>query len=418
MEKFCKNRNLFPNGVKKTKHLSFYASMLLFFFSILNLNCREGYPGIAANTTASIYSFIQPEYNDIKLMPAGDSLYFPLSETTYNEIKSFNYFEDDNLPFISFYDQRSQSICIYDFSSQQRVEKIRLKKYLLDQAFYKTSVYVKNFDSIYITNQGTLYLIDSSGNIKTDIDFSRSGKPRAYFENSSPVVFKNNTMYMCVRPSLDERSTSDVREWRVLYEFGIEMKKKKLYYSLPKVYLDNLYNDHFFSYSYCINDRGNFVFSFPADTNIYETDLIGLHRSYYGKSRLQREHIQSVSEESFEKDEGFKEYSLRDTYDAIYYDSFRKRYLRVARQKISESDYEKGLRKKQSLIIFNNDFQIIGESEISGDFLPGSIFFTGDGKIYARTKVNDENALHFVRLTYWDENQNEQSKLASNHLTQ
>jgi hypothetical protein len=185
-----------------------------------------------------------------------------------------------------------------------------------------------------------------------------------------------------------------------------------LYYHLPELYQNNLYGFNFLNYNYCYNNHGRFVFSFPADTNIYETDLAGCHVAYYAKSRFHSGNITPVSKEELQgNDAGYKQYKLRDSYGPVYFDPFRKRYLRLAKQKISAADYtNKKLERKESVIVFNENFKIIGELEITDDFAFSTLFFTSNGDMYARVKPGDEYALHFVRLEY-KEDPNKPSQL-------
>jgi hypothetical protein len=361
---------------------------------LLHISCQE-----SATTVTSTYKYIKPAYSDIQLLPQADTLHFSLSDNSYNEIKSFNYFIHKGVAFISFLDGRSQCVTVYDFSTQQRIKKIKLKKWLKNQPLYKNSVYIRNFDSIFITNQTTLYLFDSTGNLKKSIDFD--DKKYAVFDNSRPMVIQQNLLYMGVRPYVSETSLPELKRWRLLYEFDLQHATKHLAYSLPEIYQKNLYGYNFLDYSYCYNNKGNVVFSFPADTNIYETDLRNYHMAYFGKSRYQIGNIAPVPEDAIKNDKAYREYRLRDSYGSIYYDPFKKRYLRLARQKVSETDFQaKTGIKKQSIIIFDEYFKVIGEPSVIGDFSFSSLFFTEKGQMYARVNSKDEYALNFIRLAY------------------
>jgi hypothetical protein len=187
--------------------------------------------------------------------------------------------------------------------------------------------------------------------------------------------------------------------------------KCDLHYSLPVIYKKGLYGRRFLQYSYCYNDKNNFVFSFPADSNIYESNLTDYHISYPGKSRFQQGSIEPVSRKSLENDEGGKEYTFRDSYGPIYFDPYKKRYLRIAKQKVSKEAYvAKTTSRKSSIIVFDEHFKIIGEFICSDDYLLDTIFFTPDGGMYARINPKDESALHFVRLA-WSGEPNESMPL-------
>jgi hypothetical protein len=378
------------------KGLTFIACCLAYF------SCRQ-----TPLTAAATYTYIKPSYSDIKLLPQADTLHFLLGERTYNAIKSFNYFKHNGAAFISFYDRGSKSINIYNFLSENLVNRIPLRKWVNSSKLDKASVYIKNFDSIFVTTNKALYLLDSTGAVKKRIDFPNDPDKLGYFSNTTPAVINGNLLYIGIKPFIDEKSLKAHKEWRVLYGIDIQHGSKKRYYSLPDIYQKNLYGYAFLEYSYCFNARGHFVFSFAADTNIYETDLNDYHIAYYGKSRFQNASILPVTKEDLRREDSFKFYSLRDSYGPIFFDPYKKRYLREAKQKKGEAEYLANTSgKKRSIIIFNEDFKIIGESEINGDFSLSSVFFTPDGRIYTRVKISDEHALHFVRLAYQEAQEN------------
>lgn len=364
---------------------------------LLILSCQE-----KSHVVDNRFVYTMPEYDKVQLKSTTDTVSFALNDYTYNDIRSFNMFNQEGIEYISFYDRRSESISIYHFKSRSLVKNLSIKTCLRDHDLYKTSAYVKQFDSIYITNNNTLYLVDSLGKIKKEIDFLiKPFRTKAFFDNPSSPVFIGTRLYARVRPGVDEKSLSDIKKWRVLYEFDLKTNKASLHYNMPELYQTNFYGYKFLDYSYCYSDHGTFVFSFPADTNIYESDLADHHIAYNAKSQFQHEEIKSVSKRSILQNEGSKEYALRDSYGAVYFDPYRKYYLRLAKQKISEKEYKtKIAKRKQSVIILNEYFKIIGETEIQNDFSFNSIMFTSSGDMYARIKANDEYALHFIRLTY------------------
>ncbi|UPK70630.1 DUF4221 family protein [Chitinophaga filiformis] len=355
----------------------------------------------------SSYSFPDPIFKDTapasyttEIYVTSDSLYFPLDENTYNDIKSFNLFAEHGTEYISFYDRRSEAIVIYEFASRKIIRHISLKNIFKQQRAYKTSVFVKTFDSIFMTNQMTLYQLDGKGRIKRKIDFLE--EPRyewAYFDNVVPPVFKDGYLYTGIRPYVNGVSFKALRQWRVLYAFDLVRGEASLHYLLPKNYRENLYGDNFLAYNYCLNDRGNFVFNFPADTNIYETDLRETHFAYKAKSAFQANPITPVSKELLETDKGSLEYAFRHAYSSIYFDPYSKRYWRISKQKINLEEY-KNRQRKLSIIILDEAMNVIGESELNEPIVINSIFFTPDGAIYARVEPQNEYAIKYIRLRY------------------
>ena len=387
----------FSFGVRKKALMLWWLSVCV----VLHFNCKENNQPVASTP-----KFITPVYTTIELSRKPDSLHFPLSKNTFNEIKSFNYFTYHNTSYISFYDRLSESTIIYDFLTKQLVKKIDLKKIINKKGMFKASVYVKNFDSIFVTHSTDLYLLDSSGTIKKSIPFFKEKESFAFFETTLPVLIKDNTVYMGVRAFVNETSLKAIKKWKILYGFDFHNEAKAVYYSLPPVYSKGLYGRRFMEYSYCYNNKGNFVFSFPADTNIYETNLADYHIAFYAKSKYQQGSVEPVSKEALEKDEGQKEYVLRDCYGPVFYDPYKKRYLRFFKQKVNREAYEsKDYDRQVSVIVLNEQFKVIGEFMFKKDYSYDTIFFTPDGGIYARVNAKDEHALHFVRLAWNDENE-------------
>lgn len=380
---------------------SFPILLLCSFLGLFIHSCKDQISDI--NST---YNYKLPNYDSTRLIALPDTIHFWLKEDVYTSIRSFNLFYQHNVPYITFYDERSQSINVYNFTNKRFFGKLKIKQLFKKQQLYKTSVYVKNLDSIFIVNDKNISLYDTSGKQKNNIDLIEKSKiARAVLDNNNPVFTVGRKAYAIVRSNVDDKSKKELQQWKTLYEFNLENNSAKLLYHLPQLYHENLYGDRFLEYNYCYNNQGNFVFSFPADTSIYETNLRDYHYAYFARSKFQQDYIQPVPKDALESEQGRKEYSIRYSYGSIFFDPFRKCYLRFVKHKINELEFlNKSRKRRETVLIFNEDFKIIGESDwIEGvDF--DSIFFTKDGQIYARTNFRDENALHFVRLTYQNNN--------------
>jgi hypothetical protein len=146
------------------------------------------------------------------------------------------------------------------------------------------------------------------------------------------------------------------------------------------------------------------VYSFWADTLIYETDLADYNISYYGKSSFQKAVNTPMSKEELLIKDNFIKYGAKDCYGAIYFDKTTKRYLRVSKSGLTDrTQYNTARNKrKQRLIIFDENFKIIGESFIPEDISLNELFITSAGGIYARTNVKDEYAINFAKLQFND----------------
>lgn len=382
-------------NLKKVIFLGF--KILLLFYCFLNFHCEEDSKGLI-----EMYNYIEPSYDFVKIRTTTDTICFPLDDNTYNNIKSFNYFINKGDEYISFYDHRSESINIYNFASRCLLKKILLKNIFRGERLNNTTVFVKNLDSIYVSNSLALNVFDTSGFKKDSIRFNATPfLSRASFDNTTPAVFRGNKLFVKARAYLKETSTRDLKKWKVIYDLDIRNNKINIDYNLPGIYQRNIYGFYFFDYSYCYNDSDDFIFSFPADSNIYRTDLRSYNNSYFGKSSFQTGKIEPVNNNPT-GDRLFVNYLVNDSYGAIYFDPSMKRYLRVARSKITKQEYlNRNWRKKQSLIVFDKNLKIIGDSRIDDSILLSSLFFDQNGNIYARTHVKNEYEICFVRLEYY-----------------
>ncbi|AEV99035.1 hypothetical protein A4D02_10780 [Niastella koreensis] len=386
------------------------AVIILFVFAGSQA-CRE-----RDATIDSTYVFIPPQYHSVQIASKPDTISIPLNDSTFNAIKSVNVFSQNGKEYLAFFDQRSGSLNIYTLRFPQPIKRIPVKEWL-HHSLYKTTVYVKSFDSVFVFNQNKLYLLNSVGKIKKSVEFvEKPDNAFALFDNNNPPVFKGNHLFAGVRPYVKETSLDDLKKWKVLYAFDLHNKKASLHYHLPELYQKNIFGYSFLDYSYCYNNHGRFVFSFAADTCIYETNLADFHAAYFAKSQYQDAPITPVSKEELSTGEKqLENYITKDSYGPVYFDPYKNRYLRVVKSKISEAEYKaKKLDRTQRLLIFNENFKIIGESEIDKTIWLNTLFFTKEGGIYAQTKAGDEFALHFIRLAYSDDSSYSINQLAQN----
>jgi len=348
------------------------------------------------------YSYLKPVYDSCAIKVTGDSLKYPLDSLTYSAIKSFNVFESGSEEYIAFYDERSQSVNIYNLKEQRIKKRILLKDILGYRRLYKTTVFVKNLDSIFISNYRTLYVANRDNHLVDSINYLSSPQYAwAFFQNTTPPFFENNVIYASVRPYMDESSAGSLKKWKALYELNMQNRKAILHFNLPSFLQTSYYGHRFLEHSVCQNKDKRIIFSFAADSLIYEVDLSGAGKAFLAKSRYQTTPISPVDRKDLKEDRGYYNFMIRDSYGGIYYDVHRGRYLRVANSGLPVADATRaGEKKPHSLIILDSSFRIIGESRFDSGVSLSSLFITHDGEAYARVDIQNENVLSFVKLSY------------------
>jgi hypothetical protein len=339
-----------------------------------------------------------PRYSQFRFR-LGDTISFALAEYNYNRIAASSYFKCNDTTYLAFYDKGSKSILVYDFKSKIQIMNTRLAKWVKNSKLDKANVIFKNFDSIFVTTQSDFYLLDSAGKVYKQIEFFKQRGHEGTVSNTEPPILKGKYLYIGVKPNISEKSLIAHRKWRTLYKINIESGEKEMVYPLPPLYHTNLYGYSYLEYSYCINDKGNFVFSFAADSNIYETDVDSFQISYNAQSRFHKGLIPSMTKEQIMSTDSYQTYAIQDSYGPLLYDPNSKLYFRQAKQGGDPEDVKaKIYSKKRSIIILDQNFRIIGEQEYNDEFSFSSIFFTPEGKSYTRINYADESALHFAEL--------------------
>lgn len=358
-----------------------------------------------SNTPIASFKFIAPDYNTIAVVPTTDTLNFHLDSATYSSIKSMNMINYEKKDYFVFFDSKSTSICYFDVKNQQLAKKITLKKSFPISVFSKTSVTVKSYDSIFFGTRKCIYMLDGNGAKRDSILVQNNPyELRPYFKNTWPALLRNDSLYIGLEPSSAETEPKQLREKYIIYAIDLKTRQSSLMYGFPSIYLENFYGYNFLRYSYCLNDKGNAVFSFPADSNIYETDFRVLNNAYSGKSKYQTVPISPIKAEDENHKYDFDSFEVRNSYGPIYYDKFNKRYLRIALSGLPKNETMKKRAKKPHVIILDENFKIIGESELDDKINLSYLFFTSEGQMYARTLLSDDNTIHFIKLVYKENN--------------
>lgn len=362
----------------------------------------------------SSYQYLVPDYDQVALTATADTLHFPLHSDFYNKVKSFNTFTTGGKQYISFYNQQARAICIYSVENQEFVKNIHLKESIIGKRVDNVSVYAHSFDSILVTTKPQLYLIDSTGRVKSKFELlpDQVAKERQAKKNglttqislgsTKPAIFRNGALYSAVRPAYqNSRSLSAQKRMHLIYSIDLSGQEASLLYNFPKAYWENYFGYYFLEFHYCINQQGDFIVSFAGDPNIFVTNLTDTSRAFPGKSRSLTKGIMPLGREVDSVRVETDHYDTNDKYGPIYADLYHKRYLRVARK----SKYKDNLKtikndSLQFLIVFDENYKIIGESYVPKDIILRQLFITLTGEIYARVKNDDEYVIHFVRLEY------------------
>ena len=343
----------------------------------------------------------------------------PVDENTYYLSKSIFHFEDEGKEYLSFGNQTKRQyateIIIYDLNEHdihKRFPLLREGPNAIPAAY--GAVPLENPD-VFIYYQGNIDRITlSDGNgqvIKRYQITSPDGQPVSLHEGfsyaqfpsfwiDSTVYFRQSVLRPLVRPE----------DWKTIPMFASmnlkngEIKRSSLCF--PSIFdtdVKNLSSGHSFMYNY--NYKKNLlVCSFCEFDSLMVTDDFKNIRWYNGKSR----YLKTIRPKLRGEAEGFAgitEAKESASYSHIMYDEYRDIYYRFAEMPCelgpNEYVYNDAKAREFSVIIFDKDFRIIGETKFPGNKYFYKMSFIGRDGLYIseNNEANpefDENKLVFA----------------------
>ena len=330
----------------------------------------------------------------------------PCDENTYFLSKSIFQFEENDKEYLLFgnLEKRQHELLIYNVKSQNLHKRIPLEKEGPNGVpaiwgcipFHDS----KNF-LISQHNIGRTTLIDGEGNIIRNYNLRQTNDRKGFwidgrfgisffhapsFTKDSIVYFSNGIFrkYM-----IGQRMDRDV--WKTIPMFNSLNLKNGNVGTLPINYPDIFTDDvrtpadggYNFTYDYNYRD-GRLVCSFTGYDSIMVTDDLKQVHWYNGKSRyLKKMHPRVYDADGLN---WLRESLESPSYHNIMYDKYRDVYYRIVRHpyelKANESPYDDPNGREFSVIIFDKDFNIIGETKFPGNKYFYKMSFVGRDGLY------------------------------------
>ena len=333
----------------------------------------------------------------------------PVDENTYYLSKSIFQFEEDDKEYLQFgnFEKRQHEILIYDLEGQNLYKRIPLEK---EGPNGVPAVYgcIPYYDSktflVSQHNRGMTTIIDGEGNVHAKYNMRQSAdsiERRGFwvdcryglsffytpsFTKDSIVYFKNE---LFIQYKINQRLDREV--WKTIPMFNSLNLKNGHIHTLPIKYPDIFEDDvrtpagggYEFTYDYNYKQE-RLVCSFTGYDSIMVTDDLKQVRWYNGKSR----HLNRMRPKVYEAD-GLS--WLRDAiespaYHNIMHDKYRDVYYRIAEfpyeLKKDESPFDTPTGREFSVIIFDKDLNIIGETKFPGSKYFYKMSFVGRDGLY------------------------------------
>ena len=350
----------------------------------------------------------------------------PIDENTYYLSKSMFQFEEDDKEYLQFgnFEKKQHEILIYDIENQNLHKRIPLEK---EGPRGVPAVYgcIPYFNSkTFLVSQhniGRTTIIDGEGSVLRNYNIRRLEDGNKFWADCryglsffyTPSFTKDSIVYFRNELFL-QRMNRNV--WKTIPMFNSLNLKNGHVGTLPIHYPDIFEDDveipagggYAFTYDYNYKE-GRLVCSLTGYDSIMVSDDLKQVRWHNGKSR----YLKSIRPRVYEAN-GFdwlRESKGGPKYHNIMYDKYRDVYYRIAEFpyefKANESPFDDPKGREFSVIVFDKDFNIIGETKFPGNKYFYKMSFVGrDGLYISENNLAnpefDENKLVFACFTLED----------------
>jgi hypothetical protein len=363
--------------------------ILYLLFFLLLISCKqEEYKNINPynrNNTEMDYS-----------LELSGKLSFKLDSVTSNMTKSSQY---DSV-FFSFLSNNNE---IIGFNHITRNNNFKIP--LPIQGI--TSYYIQGPDSIFLYNydNNTVSIMNSVSEIKRNIQIEHTAK---YFPSPiagiSPLIVNGDKIVISGNMSgeyIDENENNRPAS----YILDIKTGQIEYIVSYPKLYRDYNWGGGLFRwvYSTYVPFSKTIVYSFPADHFVYTINLFDKKINSYYAGSTYIDYISSLPQGkllSIDSDDKIKHFVENHSYSNLIYDMYNDVFYRIAELKI-KYDGVPGWRKKMSIIILNNDFNVVGETQINENHASTyryTLFVTSKGLHIQQKSDEDQMLFNIYKL--------------------
>jgi hypothetical protein len=349
-------------------------------------------------------------YNNKIELEVGKQLKLEIDPSMRYMTNSISTFLNDGEEIISYLGSDSQTIVTFNSESGKLLNKILIENEGpngVGNIGYASAHYHHSPDSIFLYNRQTspLYLINSRGEIIQKYKVTDySGATNFPVPNSStmsPIHFwKNNLLLSCGIQNYEE----DFTGYPSLLKLDLKNGQIDYLSTLPKIYAEAFWGAYFkYDPSITLNlDTEEVIISYPIDHNVYVVNLINgkQEKHFIGSEYFQEIAPYQVDPTFFttrnpnERDEKENIHAFSTSeYRGIIYDHWRNLFYRVALIRPSIERVLAGDKKFSfSIVVFDKDFQKIGETSFTTDtYDPSSIFLTRDGLAIFRKYLYAQN---------------------------
>ena len=354
--------------------------------------------------------------NLVRLSPS-DSIQISIDSMTKQLNPSICYFEKNGKQIISLFN--SFNGCVYFFNksnaSEEKVIYISRDSLKGIGKWKVIGFFATSLDSIFIyTAEFKLYLFDDFGRMKSSIDLSpfvdSTRRRFASSKSSFPSYVYGINLHSIINGKLyltglmdDTWNNTYINKSGTLIRADLSSGRTKYLSTYPSLYLHARWSIYYrLVFGDFIPKLNSFIFSFPADDNLYLKDTNGrdlstvFAGSIYASSKilpLAKEGAKIIQVSRVSDDH----YWANLSYRYILYDKYKDVFYRFVELPRSQSDSAEGFYKQYSIIILDKNLEIIGETKLQRGkiYIPGVMFISKEGLNILKLSSN-EDILKFI----------------------
>lgn len=360
----------------KFAYISFYLYILIFSFSCTHKKETNNAMTIAATN---------------------ETLTFQLDKTTRNWIQSLFLFKDiDGEEYLTFQNEGQNELLIYNLNNQKMESKITPAIDGSQGVGLFLGYYMHNLDSIFLTVVGIpeIAIINKEAQVIDKLSYeiaTDSTLIKQIYATSNiyqPLYIIDNKLYfvpgcnrwgknnpMCAYIDLSTRETHTLP---LPYPKFPEADNKTKRAGVEE-YLSRCYNGK------------EFIYSFYFDEDIY---IVSIDHKKIERKKIKSKYINNIKmpndyNQGLDLQTGFRESCERSNYGNLLYDKYRDVYYRIAfpqteieDKQINTMELMRYGRKVFSIIILDNQFNIIGETLFPAYTYNSNLIFIREDGIY------------------------------------
>ncbi len=325
----------------------------------------------------------------------------PIDKETANWSRKIDIYNGtDNKEYLVYQNEFNQQLQFYDIETGKKTKVVKLFTEGPNTVKCLSGFYVKSLDSIYVFCEYAyqVFLVNGRGEVIDNYKWLDEVQPsgavlsKVAMYAGNMVIAKGDDLYIPTVTVADQNAGRYTELYCHQY-INLRRKENRYNFTYPATYEENNFR-HLSKTFRCLMPNGNFLFSFSADGNLYETDLNGTVHVHNGASKKFAAPIPIPVRHAKTTPELLDEYVAKSpSYKAIFYDKKNELYYRVALDGAEANWTKREAHKRNiSILMLDKNLNIVGETVLDKDkFLYRNILMSSKGLLISNANPDNPN---------------------------